>query len=117
MNQETRQCEKCHQDFHIQADDVPFYEKMDLPLPTMCMYCRFKYLLAFWVNGRFRITKSALSGKTAGDIDRRLFCFTSRAFMTPNTTYSSWCRFDRNVSCSHNQHSGAIRRRHGYGNV
>jgi hypothetical protein len=64
MNQETRNCEKCNKDFAVQADDIPFYEKMDLPLPTMCPHCRFKYLLAFWVNGRFRITKSALSGKT-----------------------------------------------------
>ena len=59
MNIEARQCEKCHKDFTMQADDIPFYEKMDLPLPTMCPFCRFKYLLAFWVNGRFRITKSA----------------------------------------------------------
>ena len=64
MNQETKQCEKCQQDFAIQADDFPFYEKFDLPLPTMCPTCRFKYLSAFWVFGRFRITKSALSGKT-----------------------------------------------------
>ncbi len=46
------------------ADDIPFYEKMDLPLPAMCPTCRFKYLLAFWTFGRFRIAKSALSGKT-----------------------------------------------------
>jgi len=64
MNQETKQCGKCGQSFVIEADDVPFYEKMDLPLPIMCPYCRFKHLLAFWVFGRFRITKSALSGKT-----------------------------------------------------
>jgi len=64
MNEETKKCEKCQQDFDIWADDVPFYEKLDLPLPVMCPKCRFKYLLAFWVNGRFRITKSALSGKT-----------------------------------------------------
>ena len=64
MNKETKQCEKCSQSFAIEADDIPFYENMDLPLPTMCPHCRFKYLLAFWVFGRFRITKSALSGKT-----------------------------------------------------
>ena len=64
MDSETKQCEKCQREFIIQADDVPFYEKMDLPLPSMCTYCRWKYLLAFWVFGRFRIAKSALSGKT-----------------------------------------------------
>ncbi|KKP32973.1 MAG: hypothetical protein A2312_02370 [Candidatus Staskawiczbacteria bacterium RIFOXYB2_FULL_32_9] len=64
MNPVTKQCEKCNKSFDILADDIPFYEKMDLPMPTMCPECRFKYLLAFWVNGKFRITKSALSGKT-----------------------------------------------------
>lgn len=62
--EQTKQCEKCKQNFAILADDIPFYEKMDMPLPSMCPYCRFKYLLAFWTFGRFRITKSALSGKT-----------------------------------------------------
>lgn len=64
MQSETKNCEKCKNNFEILADDIPFYEKMDLPLPDMCPQCRFKYMLAFWVNGRFRITKSALSGKT-----------------------------------------------------
>jgi hypothetical protein len=64
MEPQTKKCEKCGQDFAILADDIPFYEKMDLPLPGMCMHCRFKYLLSFWVFGRFRIAKSALSGKT-----------------------------------------------------
>jgi hypothetical protein len=57
-------CEKCNKNFEVLTDDIPFYEKMDLPLPTMCPDCRFKYLLAFWMFGRFRIAKSALSGKT-----------------------------------------------------
>jgi len=72
MNQKThstssgqaKTCEKCNKNFEILSDDIPFYDKMDLPLPTMCPVCRWKYLLAFWVFGRFRITKSALSGKT-----------------------------------------------------
>lgn len=59
----VRACEKCNNDFAILADDIPFYEGMDLPLPVICPQCRFKYLLAFWVFGRFRIGKSALSGK------------------------------------------------------
>jgi hypothetical protein len=63
MEQETKKCGKCSKDFVIEQDDLPFYESMDLPLPDKCPYCRWKYLLAFWVNGRFRVTKSALSGK------------------------------------------------------
>ena len=72
MNQEihstssgqARQCQNCKKDFVIEPEDFAFYEKLDLPLPAMCPYCRWKYLLAFWVFGRFRIAKSALSGKT-----------------------------------------------------
>ena len=63
MDSQTKQCEKCNNNFAIEADDIPFYEKMDLPLPTMCPECRFKYLLGFWIFGKFRIAKSALSGK------------------------------------------------------
>ncbi|MEI7424766.1 MAG: hypothetical protein WCK10_01460 [Candidatus Staskawiczbacteria bacterium] len=64
MDSETKQCQKCNKDFTIEPDDFAFYEKLDLPLPAMCPICRWKYLLAFWVFGRFRIAKSALSGKT-----------------------------------------------------
>jgi len=64
MNQESKQCHNCKKDFMIEPDDFKFYEKLDLPLPVLCPYCRWKYLLAFWVFGRFRIAKSALSGKT-----------------------------------------------------
>jgi len=64
MEKEIKNCEKCSQEFTIETDDLAFYEKLDLPLPVLCTYCRFKYLLAFWVFGRFRIAKSALSGKT-----------------------------------------------------
>lgn len=64
MEPQIKQCEKCRENFNIEADDFAFYEKLDLPAPEMCPKCRFKYLLAFWVFGRFRIAKSALSGKT-----------------------------------------------------
>jgi len=64
MEQETKVCQKCKQNFTIEPDDFALYQKMDLPSPVLCPYCRYKYLLAFWVNGRFRIAKSAFSGKT-----------------------------------------------------
>jgi len=71
MNQEThstgsgqaKTCEKCKNNFTIEPDDFSLYQKMDLPPAILCPLCRTKYLLAFWVNGRFRITNSALSGK------------------------------------------------------
>lgn len=64
MDQKTLACEKCKQNFSIEPDDFTMYEKLDLPSPVMCPVCRWKYLLAFWVFGRFRIAKSALGGKT-----------------------------------------------------
>ena len=64
MESKTIQCRSCKNEFSIQAEDSTFYDKFDLPLPVMCPVCRWKYLLAFWVFGRFRIAKSALSGKT-----------------------------------------------------
>ena len=64
MDSQTKACQNCKQDFVIEPDDFAMYEKFELPAPTSCPYCRFKYMLAFWVFGRFRIAKSALSGKT-----------------------------------------------------
>jgi len=64
MNQEVHQCQNCKQDFTIESDDFVFYEKLDLPAPEMCPVCRWKYLLAFWVFGKFRIAKSVLTDKT-----------------------------------------------------
>ena len=63
-NSETKACQNCKKDFTIEPDDFVMYEKFDLPSPVMCPQCRIKYLLAFWTFGRFRIAKSALSGKT-----------------------------------------------------
>jgi len=64
MEQETKICQSCKNDYVIEPEDFQFYEKLDLPAPEMCPICRWKYLLAFWVFGKFRIAKSALSGQT-----------------------------------------------------
>lgn len=63
MTSETRTCKNCKAQFTIEPEDLIFYEKLDLPAPNYCRYCLWKYLLAFWIFGRFRITNSALSGK------------------------------------------------------
>lgn len=63
MNAENRQCQNCKNQFTIDLGDFDYYERLDLPLPDLCPKCRWKYHLAFWLNGRFRITTSALSGK------------------------------------------------------
>jgi len=40
MQNETRQCQNCKNEFSLDQDDLGFYEKMKLPLPTFCSECR-----------------------------------------------------------------------------
>jgi len=40
MNQETKVCQNCKQDFIIEPDDFAFYEKIKVPPPTFCPECR-----------------------------------------------------------------------------
>ncbi|MFA6523899.1 MAG: hypothetical protein WC264_01425 [Candidatus Paceibacterota bacterium] len=49
MNSETRQCNKCKQDFILDQDDFSFYKKIKVPVPNVCSDCRFK-MLALWRN-------------------------------------------------------------------
>ena len=63
MTSETEVCQNCKSEFVIEPEDFAAYGLLDLPAPNLCPYCRWKYLLAFWIFGRFRITASALSGK------------------------------------------------------
>src|SRR3989344_9449292 len=63
MKTETKNCQNCKQPFVIEPEDHAMYARLDLPDTDQCPKCRWKYLLAFWVFGRFRITNSALSGK------------------------------------------------------
>ncbi len=64
MNKETRNCQNCKQEFRIEPEDRIFYERFGIPAPDECHRCIWKHLMAFWVFGKFRKTKSALSGKT-----------------------------------------------------
>ncbi len=49
MNSETRQCNKCKNDFVLEQDDFSFYERMKVPVPNVCPDCRFK-IRAMWRN-------------------------------------------------------------------
>ena len=40
MNQETRKCQNCKSEFIIEPEDLDFYKKMSVPLPTFCWQCR-----------------------------------------------------------------------------
>ncbi len=63
MPPETKTCQSCKQNFTIDADDFAFYEKISVPAPTWCPWCRMVRRMAFW-NERsfFRVTDS--TGKT-----------------------------------------------------
>ncbi len=49
MHTETKQCNKCKQNFTLDQDDFSFYEKMKVPVPNVCPDCRFK-MRAIWRN-------------------------------------------------------------------
>src|SRR3989344_4744521 len=51
MNQETKNCQNCKNDFIIEPDDFGFYEKIQVPPPTFCPECRLQRRLA-WRNER-----------------------------------------------------------------
>ena len=66
MKQETRQCNKCKQNFTLKEDDFSFYEKMKVPAPNVCPDCRFK-MRAMWRN-----EMSLYTGQTCGLCEKRL---------------------------------------------
>jgi hypothetical protein len=53
MNKEYKNlvlgCNKCKQDFELDQDDFLFYQKMKVPVPSICPDCRFK-IKAMWRN-------------------------------------------------------------------
>lgn len=61
--QNSQNCISCKNEFVIEDIDREFYARFELPNPEQCPDCRWKYLMAFWIFGRFRITNSALSQK------------------------------------------------------
>lgn len=49
MNSETKNCKNCKNSFNLEAEDFGFYEKMEVPAPTLCYDCRRQRRLA-WRN-------------------------------------------------------------------
>ena len=41
MQIQTKQCHNCKKDFIIEPEDFVFYEKIDVPPPTLCPECRY----------------------------------------------------------------------------
>ncbi len=47
MQNETKQCQNCKNDFTIETEDFSFYEKIKVPPPTFCPECRMIRRLTF----------------------------------------------------------------------
>ena len=47
MKSETKICQNCKNDFIIEPEDFNFYEKMKVPAPTFCPYCRMIRRMSF----------------------------------------------------------------------
>ncbi len=63
MNQETRRCQNCKQDFIIEPDDFSFYKKIDVPSPTRCPKCRMQRRMLWRNEWMLHKRKSDLSGE------------------------------------------------------
>ena len=48
MQQETKTCQNCKQEFIIEPEDFAFYEKIKVPPPTFCPECRRQRRMAFY---------------------------------------------------------------------
>lgn len=48
MNQESRECQNCKENFVVEPEDFRFYEKIKVPPPTFCSRCRLQRRLAFF---------------------------------------------------------------------
>lgn len=64
QQKETKQCQNCKKSFTIEPEDFDFYEKIKVPVPKYCVYCRLQKQLAFWPYGKFHKRKSDLSGES-----------------------------------------------------
>ena len=63
MNQETKTCQNCKAELVIDLEDKKFLDRFEIPEPEICPRCVTKNLFSFFLFGKFRKTKSALSGK------------------------------------------------------
>ncbi len=60
---ETRTCQNCKKGFSIEAEDFSFYDKIKVPPPTFCSYCRAERRFAFRNERKLFKAKSAFTGE------------------------------------------------------
>lgn len=63
MNQQAKQCQNCNNPFTIESDDFAFYERIDVPPPTLCPDCRYQRRLTNRNEWNFYRRKCDLCGK------------------------------------------------------
>ncbi|MFA5947566.1 MAG: hypothetical protein WC806_01155 [Candidatus Gracilibacteria bacterium] len=60
---ETKLCKNCKNNFEIQDSDLAFYKKLDVPIPTLCHFCRSQRRLCYRNERVLYKRKSDYSGK------------------------------------------------------
>ena len=65
MEMQIKQCKQCKADFPVAFEDVAFYEKMQVPPPTLCPDCRAQRRMAWWNEHNLYRKKDALTGREA----------------------------------------------------
>ena len=63
MQNETRQCQNCKNNFVIEQEDFNFYEKIKVPPPTFCPECRVQRRMSFLNERTFYKRKCDLTGE------------------------------------------------------
>ncbi len=63
MQEETKTCQNCKDQFVIRPDDSAFYQKIGVPAPPFCPNCRLQRRLAFRNERNLYKRKSSKSGK------------------------------------------------------
>ncbi|MEK7572252.1 MAG: hypothetical protein AAB493_00095, partial [Patescibacteria group bacterium] len=64
-NSENRICQNCKKDFTIEPEDFNFYERMKVPPPTFCPYCRMMRRMSFGNLNKFYKRNCDECGKSA----------------------------------------------------
>lgn len=77
---ETKNCQKCTQEFILEKDDLSFYEKMKVPAPNVCPDCRFK-TRAMWRN-----EMTLYSGRKCAMCDKSIL-----SMYNPKSPYKVFC--------------------------
>ncbi len=61
---DTKTCEHCKKEFKITNRELDQYKQVNLLIPDICVFCRWRQHFAFWPFGKFRKGVSALSGES-----------------------------------------------------